>query len=67
MGLFKQEQSLSELQERDERLETEVSIAKQEAMIRELKRRGQDWKQFSDNGKKSGINMGRVWQWFKSH
>jgi len=64
---FVSKPSLSELQERDEYKEVELSLAKKSAMIRELENRGGDWKQHSENGKKSGINFGSVWHWIKTH
>lgn len=69
MSIFRQPKTLAESQEEDERLTTEVSIARKRAMIRELERReGKgSWKMFSDNNKKSGINFSRVWAWLKTH
>jgi len=69
MGLFEHRRSLEEMQEEDEQLTSEVSIAKKRALIRELKLKyGSGYaKAFSDNGKASGMNFGRIVQWLKSH
>ena len=69
MPFFGKEKTLTELQETDERLETEVSVAKKRAMLRELEARAGagSWKMFSDDGTKRGVNISRVWQWLKSH
>ena len=69
MSLFKQEPSLADLQERDETLDTKLSIAQKQAAIRELEERGGRgfWKSFSSNGQKSGIDFGRVINWIKTH
>lgn len=52
--------TLEELQEREEREEYELSHAKREALIAELRARGRKWQQFSNNGTKSGISWERV-------
>jgi len=64
---FGHKRTLSEEQEDDDRLTTQLSIAKKRAMIAELDARGADWKAFSDNGKKSGLDFQRIWAWLKSH
>lgn len=69
MPLFKHPKSLSELQEEDETLSTEVSIEQKRALMRKLKQEYGEGaiKAFSDNGKASGFNFRRAWQWLKSH
>ena len=59
----------NELEEEDERLDTEVSIAKKRAMLRELDARAGvgSWKTFSSDGTKKGIDFKRVWHWLKTH
>jgi hypothetical protein len=64
---FKHKPTLEELQAKNEYAEEELSFEKKQAMIDELKRRGGDWRLMSDNGKKSGINFGRILAWLKSH
>ncbi len=65
--LFKKHKSLTELQEEDEYLDTEVSVTRKKAMIKALGQRAGkgSWKMFSDNGKTSGISWARVWAWLK--
>lgn len=60
---FAAKPSLAELQERDEYLSTEVSIAEKKALIRELANRGMKPKDFSSNGKASGISWPRIKNW----
>lgn len=69
MGLFERRKSLEELQEQDERLTNEVSIAEKRALIRKMNQEyGQNAvRDFSDNGKASGFNVGRAIQWLKHH
>lgn len=66
---FGGEKSLTELEEADDRLDTELSIAKKRAMIRQLEERGGQgsWRAFSSNGKKSGLDFGAIWRWLKTH
>ena len=67
--MFKRPQSLAELQEEDERLDTELSVAQKKAVIKQLddKMGKGSWKIFSDNGKMSGLNWHRVLNWLKSN
>jgi hypothetical protein len=69
MPLFQREKTLSELQEQDDRLDTELSIAKKRSMIKELEAKAGagGWKMFSNDGTKRGISWGRVWDWLKKH
>ena len=69
MSLFKPKPTLSELQEEDDYKTTELSVARKQALIDELEgKNGKgSWKLFSDNGKKSGINFKKVWNWLKTH
>ncbi len=68
MSLFKRHKTLADLEEEEEQLDTEISVAKKRAMLREVdSRMGKGgWRKFSDNGKKSGINWARVWAWLRS-
>lgn len=55
--------TLAELQEEDERLDTEVSVARKRAMIKAIDAKmGQkgSWRLFSDNGRLSGLNWDRI-------
>ena len=69
MGLFEHKKSLDELQEEDEQLTSEVSIAEKRALIKKLKLEygGDAVKDFSDNGKASGFNFSRALHWLKHH
>ena len=69
MGFFAQKKSLEELQEEDEGLTTDVSIAKKRALIRELEAREGtgSWKMFSENGKRSGVDFRKIWAWLRAH
>lgn len=66
---FGGEKTLTELEESDDRLDTEVSIAKKRAMIKQLDERGGQgsWRAFSSNGRKSGISWSSVWAWLRKH
>jgi len=61
--------TLSELQEEDERLDTEVSVTRKRAMIKaiEAKMGKGSWRLFSDNGKLSGLNWTRIKNWLKTN
>ncbi len=69
MGLFEHKKSLGELQEEDEQLTSEVSIAEKRALIKKMKMEyGESaTKDFSDNGKASGFNVSRALHWLKHH
>jgi len=57
------DKTLSELQEEDEKLDTELSVARKRAMLKAIDAKmGQkgSWRLFSDNGKLSGINWTRI-------
>jgi len=66
---FKHKPSIEELRKRNEYKDEELSLAKKDAMMRELAQKGgkDKWKEMSDNGKKSGINFSRIIAWLKSH
>jgi hypothetical protein len=64
---FKQQKSLAELQEEDEIKSTELSIARKEALIAELKARGNKWQNFSEDGTRKKISWGRMKAWIKAH
>jgi len=57
---FKTEPSLEELQEREERVNLQLSIAQKEALIKKVEMQGKQWQNFSSNGKKSGINFDKI-------
>ena len=63
---FKEEETLEQLQEREERVTLQYSIAQKEAMIKQVEARGRQWQQFSDNGKKSGISFEKIRAFLKS-
>ena len=68
--MFKRRKSLDELQDEDEQLDAELSVAQKKATLRELNQRTgqtQSWKLFSDNGRQSGINFNRIVAWLKVH
>jgi len=64
---FKQESTLAELQEREERMTLQLSIAQKESMIKQLEAKGKQWQQFSSNGKKSGISWERMKAWLRGN
>lgn len=64
---FKGAKSLSDLQDEDERLQMELSVAQKRAAIRKLEERGVGWKPFSKDGTKRGISWSGVLAWFRSH
>lgn len=61
-GFFKKEESLSELEEKDEKLEVELSVAQKQRAIAELKKRGLAPKHF---GKPPDFK--RIINWLKTH
>jgi len=67
MSMFRRPKTLAELQEEDERLDTEVSVARKKAMIRQAERQAGkgSWRMFSDNGRASGINWQRMMAWLR--
>lgn len=62
---FKQEPTLEELQEQEERKTLQLSIAQKEMMIRKLEAEGKKWQHFSVDGKKSGIQWDKVRAWLR--
>lgn len=62
---FKQEPTLAELQERDERVSLELSIAQKQALIKQVEAKGKQWQQFSNNGKKSGLDFNKIRAWLR--
>jgi hypothetical protein len=66
---FGKTKTLTELEEDDDRLDTELSIAKKRAMIKQLEERGGEgsWRAFSSNGKKSGLDWKAIWHWLRTH
>ena len=74
MDIFKEPKSTEEIEADNDKLEAQdrnvglkLSIAKQNAIIKELEARGKKWEDFSNNGKKSGINFEKIRAWFSSH
>ena len=61
--------TLADLQEEDERLETEISVARKRLIIKEIDNRGGKgfWRKFSNNNKKSGMDWHRAWNWLRSN
>jgi hypothetical protein len=57
---FKTEPTLEQLQDKEERLSIQVSIAEKESMIKKLEAQNKRWQEFSNNGKKSGINFDKI-------
>jgi hypothetical protein len=57
---FHKEKSLSELQEEDDKLNTEYTIEQKKAAIRELKKRGIDPSQFN-------WSISSIINWLKHH
>lgn len=57
---FKQEKSLAELQEIQERRHVEMQIAEEEELIAKLHAQGKRWQEFSNNGKRSGIDFSKI-------
>ena len=57
---FKSEPTLEELQEKQERRTIELDIKNKEVMIQKLETQGKHWKEFSNNGKKSGISWEKI-------
>ena len=64
---FAAKPTIEELEQKREYKTVELDIAKQDAMLAELKRRGGDWKLMSDNGKRNGISWSRIIEWLKTH
>jgi PAB1-binding protein PBP1 len=62
---FKTEPTLEELQEREERVTINLSIAQKEAMIKKLEMQGKQWQQFSTNGKRSGVDFSKIRAWLR--
>jgi hypothetical protein len=54
------EPTLEELQEREERVSVQMSIAEKEAAIEKLHAQGKHWKEFSADGTKRGINWDKI-------
>ena len=67
MSFYNRTRTLDELEEEDERLDTEVSVARKRAMIKQLNMQAGkgSWRMFSDNGKVSGIDWQRVKTWLR--
>lgn len=68
MALFGKK-SLSDLQEEDDRLTTELSVARKRALIRRLEEVGGQgsWRMFSGDGTKRGVDFSAVKRWLREH
>ena len=64
---FKHEPTLEELQDREERVSLQLSIAQKEALIKKVEAEGRKWQQFSTNGKKSGIDFNKIRAWLRGN
>jgi len=73
---FSEPKSPEEIEEENNRLEVEdrnvgykLSIAKQNALIKELEARGKKWQDFSDDGTKKGFmaNIDKATAWVQGH
>jgi hypothetical protein len=61
--VFKKPKTLDELQEEDDRLTVEKSVAEKRFAIAELRRRGQNPNNFKEKGK---FNLQKAWTWLRS-
>lgn len=57
---FKEEESLEDLQQREEVVTTQLSIAEKETLIKKVEAEGKKWEMFSEDGTKKGINYQRI-------
>ena len=55
------------LEAKEKNIGYKLSIAKQEELIKELEARGRKWQDFSNNGKKSGLNFDKIKSWIGMH
>lgn len=62
---FSEEPSLEELQAREERVSTQLSISQKEALIKRVEAEGRKWEDFSNNGRKSGIRYEKIMAWLR--
>lgn len=60
MGFLKSEKSLTDLEEENEKLEVELSVAQKRSAIAQLKERGLTPKHF-------GFNWKHILSWLKEH
>ena len=69
MVFGRREQSLSEMEEQEERLDAEISVMRKQQILKELKQKGGTglWKRFSTDGTQSGINFRSVIRWLRTH
>ena len=67
--MFQKHKSLSELEEENEQLDAELSVARKKAMLAEVSRKGGAgfWKRFSSDGSHKGINFHSIKEWLKTH
>ena len=66
---FKKKLTMEEWQQKNEMADQELSYKKKVALMKELEQKGgkYKWQEMTDNGKKSGINFSKVWNWLKQH
>jgi hypothetical protein len=69
MGLFKPEKSLAEMEEEIEVTKTRRQLLEEKAAVQQLEAKmgSGSWKMFSSNGKKSGLDTSKIWNWLKTH
>ena len=69
MGLFKEEKSLSDLEEETEYTKTRRQLLEEKLAVQQLEQKmGKGgWKVFSSNGQKSGLDFSRIKNWLKTH
>lgn len=66
--MFQKHKSLSELEEENEQLDAELSVARKKAMLAQVSQKGGAgfWKRFSSDGSRKGINFKAIGQWLKT-
>lgn len=64
MGFLERKKSLAEIEEEDEHVQAELSLAQKQTMLREVRARGGDPAMFRGRG---GIDFKAIWQWLKTH
>lgn len=64
----KNTQSMSEMEQETERNAKEINFRRQQLLLNRLKaEQGSDaWKNYSSNGKKSGVDFNRLWRLFEN-
>ena len=62
---FATEPTLEDLQEREERINLQLSISQKEALIKKVEAEGRRWEQFSTDGTKRGIDYQKIMSWLR--